>query len=203
MQTQLITACHQCDLMQYEVNLTAGEKAHCVRCSALLYKNTVQHYKQEIAFTISAMVLLVIANLFPIATIVVQGQAIDAKLFDIIQTLVMQQQNVMALLVFITLLLAPIIEVLAMAYLLIQLKCGLPQHHIAYTYRLYLKAQTWVLVDVFMLGVLVALVKLTPIVIVKVDIAVWALAGLIILLSALAQAFDARKIFSQIDFHQP
>ena len=196
MHTQLITACHQCDLMQYEVNLTAGEKARCIRCNALLYKNTAQHYNQEIAFTISAMVMLVIANLFPIATINAQGQAIEATLLDIIQTLVMQQQNVMALLVFITLLLAPIIEVLAMTYLLVQLKWGLPKHHIAHAYRLYLKSQTWVLIDVFMLGVLVALVKLTPIVIVKVDIAVWALVGLIILLTALAQAFDARKIWS-------
>ena len=201
MQIQIITACHQCDLIQYEVNLIAGQKALCVRCNALLYKNTALHYNQEIAFTISALVMLVIANLFPIATIIVQGQAINATLFDIIQTLVMQQQNLMALLIFITLLLAPVLEVLAMTYLLMQLKWGWPKQHIANAYRLYLIAQKWVLVDVFMLGILVALVKLTPIVIVKVNIAVWALAGLIISLTALAQAFDARKIWTQIDFH--
>ncbi len=201
MQIQIITACHQCDLIQYEVNLIAGQKALCVRCNALLYKNTALHYNQEIAFTISALVMLVIANLFPIATIIVQGQAVDARLFDIIQTLVMQQQNLMALLIFITLLLAPVLEVLAMTYLLMQLKWGWPKQHIANAYRLYLIAQKWVLVDVFMLGILVALVKLTPIVIVKVNIAVWALAGLIISLTALAQAFDARKIWTQIDFH--
>lgn len=201
MQIQIITACHQCDLIQYEVNLIAGQKALCVRCNALLYKNTALHYNQEIAFTISALVMLVIANLFPIATIIVQGQAVDARLFDIIQTLVMQQQNLMALLIFITLLLAPVLEVLAMTYLLMQLKWGWPKQHIANAYRLYLIAQKWVLVDVFMLGILVALVKLTPIVIVKVNIAVWALVGLIISLTALAQAFDARKIWTQIDFH--
>ena len=201
MQIQIITACHQCDLIQYEVNLIAGQKALCVRCNALLYKNTALHYNQEIAFTISALVMLVIANLFPIATIIVQGQAVDARLFDIIQTLVMQQQNLMALLIFITLLLAPVLEVLAMTYLLMQLKWGWPKQHIANAYRLYLIAQKWVLVDVFMLGILVALVKLTPIVIVKVNIAVWALVGLIISLTALAQAFDVRKIWKQIDFH--
>ena len=201
MQILMITACHQCDLIQHEVNLIAGQKALCARCNALLYKNTALHYNQEIAFTISALVMLVIANLFPIATIFVQGQAIDATLFDIIQTLVMQQQNLMALLIFITLLLAPVLEVLAMTYLLMQLKWGRPKQHIVDAYRLYLIAQKWVLVDVFMLGILVALVKLTPIVIVRVNIAVWALAGLIISLTALAQAFDARKIWTQIDFH--
>lgn len=202
MKTQLLTACPQCDLMQYEVNLSAGEKALCSRCNALLYKNTAVHHNQEIAFTISAIVMLVIANLFPIATIVVQGQVIEATLFGIVQTLVMQQQNLLAILIFITLLLAPILEVLTMAYLLSQLKWGWPKHHIVHAYRLHLTAKTWVLVDVFMLGVLVALVKLTPIVIVKVDIAVWAFAGLITLLTGLAQAFDARKIWSQIEFHQ-
>ena len=196
MQTQLLTACHQCDLIQYDVNLIAGQKALCVRCNALLYKNTALHYNQEIALTISALVMLVIANLFPIATIIVQGQAIDATLFDIIQTLVMQQQILMALLIFITLLLAPVLQVLAMTYLLMQLKWGRPKHHIAHAYKLYLIAQKWVLIDVFMLGMLVALVKLTPIVIVKVNIAGWALTCLIILLTALAQAFDARKIWT-------
>ena len=145
MQIQIITACHQCDLIQYEVNLIAGQKALCVRCNALLYKNTALHYNQEIAFTISALVILVIANLFPIATIVVQGQAVDARLFDIIQTLVMQQQNLMALLIFITLLLAPVLEVLAMTYLLIQFKWDRPKQHIVHAYRLYLIAQKWVL----------------------------------------------------------
>ena len=196
MRTQLLTACHQCDLIQYEVNLFASENAFCIRCNALLYKNIAPHYNLEIAFTISAFVMLVTANLFPIATIIVQGQAVDASLSDIIQTLAMQEQNLMALLVFITLILAPGIQVLAMAYLLMQLNKGWSKHHIAHTYRLYLTAKTWVLVDVFMLGVLVALVKLAPIVIIKVDFAVWALAGLIILLTALAQAFDARKIWS-------
>ncbi|MBC7786247.1 MAG: paraquat-inducible protein A [Methylophilaceae bacterium] len=197
----LLIACNQCDLLQYEVKLVEGEKACCSRCNALLYKNTAPHYNQEIAFTVSAIIMLIIANMFPIATIIVQGQVIDATLFDIIQTLAMQQQNSLALLVFITLLLAPTVELLAMAYLLMQLKWGWPKHYITQAYRLRLSVKTWVLTDVFMLGVLVDLVKLTPIVTVKVGIAVWALGGLIILLTALSQAFDTRKMWSQIDFH--
>ncbi len=202
MQTQILSACSQCDLIQYDVKLIAGEKALCIRCSAVLYENTAPHYNQEIAFTISAIVMLIIANQFPIATIVVQGQVFKANLFDIIQTLFMQQQNLLAILIFITLLLAPILEVLTMVYLLMQLKWGWPKHHIVHAYRLHSIAKKWVLVDVFMLGVLVALVKLTPIVIVKVDIAVWAFAGLIFSLTGLAHAFDAKKIWSHIEFHQ-
>lgn len=218
MQPASLIACTQCDLLQYEVKLVEGETACCTRCNALLYKNTVPHYNQEIAFTISAIIMLVIANIFPIATIIVQGQVIDATLFDIIQTLAMQHQNALALLVFITLLLAPTVELVTMAYLLIRLKMGSvkyhvstkhhistkylikTRHHITQANRLRLSAKNWVLIDVFMLGVLVALVKLTPIVIVKVGIAVWALGGLIILLTALTQAFDTRKIWSSIDF---
>ena len=203
MQTQSIIACYQCDLVQYEVILMEGEKALCSRCNALLYKKTPLHHNQEIAFTICAIVMLFIANLFPIATIVVQGTEIDATLFSIIQTLVMQQQMLIALLLFVTLFIAPILEVLAMAYLLTQLEKGWPKHNIAHAYKLHLTAKTWILIDVFMLGILVALVKLMPIMIVKVGIAVWALAGLIILLTFSAQAFDTRKVWSKIDFHQP
>ena len=203
MQTQLVTACHQCDLVQYEVSLIAGESALCMRCNAQLYKSTAPNYNQEIAFSISATIMLAIANLLPFATIIVQDQVIDATLFGIIQTLFIQQQYLISLLIFITLLLAPALQILAMTYLLMQLKWGWAKHHIAYAYRLHLTFKKWVLVDVFMLGVLVALIKLAPIVIVKVGITVWALAGLVILLTALEQSFDSKKIWSKIDFHQP
>ncbi len=198
--TQSIIACYQCDLIQYEVKLLEGEKALCSRCNAMLYRNTPPHRNQEIAFTASAIVMLLIANLFPIATIVVQGKVIDATLFSIIQMLVIQQQNLIALLLFVTLFLAPILEVFAMAYMLTQLEKGWPTHNIAHMYKLHLTAKTWILVDVFMLGILVALVKLMPIMIVKVGIAVWAFAGLIILFTLSAQVFDAKKVWSKIDF---
>lgn len=200
MYPNMLIACNQCDLLQHDVKLGMGEKACCTRCNAVLYKNTMPHYNQEIAFTITAIIMFVIANFFPIATVIVQGQVVNATLFGIIQTLVIQQQSLLASLIFITLILAPMLEILAMAYLLVQLKWRWPKHHIAHAYRLRLRVKTWVLLDVFMLGVLVALVKLGPIVIVKVDLAVWAIAGLIMLLTCLAQAFDARKIWLNFDF---
>ena len=201
MQTQPLIACHQCDLIQYEVSLIAGESALCMRCNAQLYKSTAPNHNQEIALTISAIVMLLIANLFPFATVIVQDQVINATLFNIIQILFTQQQHVIALLIFITLLLAPLLEVLTISYLLMQLTWGGQKQHIAYAYKLYLTFKKWVLVDVFMLGVLVALIKLAPIVIVKADITVWALAGLVILLTALEQSFDSKKMWSKIDFY--
>ena len=202
MQTQPLIACHQCDLIQYEVSLIAGESALCIRCNAQLYKSTAPNHNQEIALTISAIVMLLIANLFPFATVIVQDQVINATLFNIIQILFTQQQHVIALLIFITLVLAPILEVLTISYLLMQLTWGGQKQYIAYAYNLYLTFKKWVLVDVFMLGVLVALIKLAPILIVKADITVWALAGLVILLTTVEQSFDSKKMWSKIDFYQ-
>lgn len=210
MSTSVLIACPQCDTLQYEVELALGQTARCRQCNGMLYKKTLPHYQLEAAFTVTAVILMVIASLSPIATIIVQGQVIDATLLRIIQTLLLQQQTLLALLIFVTLLLAPLLEIMAIAYILIKLKLSkstflqnkitFSHSRLAYAIQIRLHANTWVLIDVFMLGLLVALVKLAPIVEIKVGVAIWAYSGLIILLNALSYMFDAKKVWSKIDF---
>ena len=190
-----LIACRQCDYLHKKILLKAQEAAYCARCNALLYKNTKSGIHIETALTLSAAMLLIIGNSFPIATIIVQGQQIDGTLISIVQTLNMQQYSMLALLVFFTLVIAPAVEIVAIGYSLLQKHDEAREQHLIQAYIIRQSIKTWVLTDVFMLGVVVALVKLAPIVLVKLGVAFWAFAGLMVFLYLLTHFFNAEKLW--------
>jgi len=190
-----LIACRQCDYLHTKVQLKNRESAYCARCNALLYSNMRSGTQIETALTISAAMLLIIGNSFPIATIIVQGQQIDATLLSIVQTLNTQQYSLLALLVFSTLVIAPAIELFAIGYSLLQKHGDAREQHLIQAYRVRQEVKTWVLIDVFMLGVVVALVKLSPIVLIKIGVALWAFGGLMVLLYLLTYFFNAEKLW--------
>ena len=68
-----LTACRDCDLLQEEVALERHADAHCVRCGARLYRGTRTGLTTMLSLMVGCAVLMVVANLFPIALIEVQG----------------------------------------------------------------------------------------------------------------------------------
>ncbi len=197
MHVSTLIACHECDLLQSRVILKRGEKARCSRCQAILYRHHLQGFRHELAFTITAAVMLFIADVFPIATLYVRGQETEASVIEIINTLTVQQHVSLALLVLATLVVMPALEILSMFYLLFKIKQGASASRIAGILRLRKEVKPWVLVDVFMLGVIVSLVKLTPLATLNIGIATWAFGGVLISFMLTAYVFDEGKIWLQ------
>ena len=198
-------ACHQCDSLQSEVALPVGGTARCRCCDSVLYHNRKDGFNRALAYTLAALALFVIANLFPVASIQAQGQLTQATLLGIVHMLYLQQQSLLAILVLATLVLAPALEIFSMCYLLLPIKLGWPLHEAKSAFRLRQLVAPWVLVDVFMLGVMVALIKLSSVSSIIVGIALYALGGLVILFAATASAFDAHKLWAVLSrvSHQP
>lgn len=181
-----LIACHDCDYLHAKPSLHACEKAYCTRCGALLATHQREKFTTEYALAITGVIVLMVAISLPIATVMIKGQAVTATLFTIIQTLNLQQYSFLAFLVLFTLGLAPALELGAIGFILWQLHLknqNLVNHpHLAFATKLRAKIKPWVLVDVFMLGVLVAVVKLKSIVIIELGIGLGAFIALMIIL---------------------
>ena len=150
-----IIACRECDLLHREVPLTIGGTARCQRCQAVLFRRGHAGLDRALALTLSAVVLFFIANLLPLARLDIQGQEQQTTLFGTIQALYDQDMATVAILVFITTMVAPAIELVAMLYLLLPLRFGWLQPEFSRTFRLLEAVRPWVLMDVFILGALV------------------------------------------------
>ena len=196
--SQLI-ACQYCDLLQREIPLKRGCMASCSRCGAVLYRNATDSIDRTLAYTLAAAVLFLIANLFPIFAIEVQGSRSAINLIGAVRSLWNQHMQSVSLVVFLTTILIPALELVAMTCLLLPLK--LRRVPVGYTLilRLMRIVEPWGMVEVFMLGVLVSLVKLTSSFKVIPGVALWSFGILTLLLAAAATSFSARDVWARLD----
>jgi len=195
---QLI-ACHDCDLLQREIPLKPGCAASCSRCGAVLYRNATDSIDRTLAFTMAASVLFMIANIFPIFAIELQGSRSEINLLGAVSSLWDQQMQFIALIVLVTTILIPALELITMTYLLLPLKFRhIPAGYIHFL-RMMQIAKPWGMVEVFMLGVLVSLVKLTSSFKVIPGISLWSFGALTLLLAAAASSFSTRDVWARLE----
>jgi paraquat-inducible protein A len=196
--TQLIV-CHDCDLLQREIPLKPGCTASCSRCGAVLYRNATDSINRTLAYTLAAAVLFVIANIFPIFAIEIQGSSNTINLVGAVRSLWNQQMQTLSLLVFLTAILIPALELITMTCLLLPLKFRRIPDGYTIMLRFLRIAEPWGMIEVFMLGVLVSLVKLTSSFKVIPGIALWSFAALTLLLAATAASFSTRDVWARLD----
>ena len=198
MNNQPLTACHECDLLQHEVPLPEGGVAHCPRCGAEIYRSHPDSLERSLALTVGAILLFAIANAFPIIGIQLQGQQVQTTLFNAVQTLYGDDMNSLAALVFLTTIIMPGLQLLAMIYLLLPLRMGIVPPHFALVFRTLHAVQPWAMVEVLMLGVLVSLVKLAGLAHVVPGIALWSFGALMLLMAAIAATFSPRALWAKM-----
>jgi paraquat-inducible protein A len=200
---QALIACHECDLLQRPPPLGADTVARCRRCLSLLYRPTDDNIDRPLAFTLSATILFVIANIFPIVGLELQGQNTTATLIGTAQALYQQQDmKLLGALVFFTTVLVPGLQLTAMSYLLISLRIGHIPRMLALALRVLQAVRPWGMVEVFILGLLISIVKLRGVATVVPGIALWTFGGLLMMIAAAIASFDARAIWSKQDLRR-
>ena len=191
-----LLACHECDLLQREVPLQGGGIARCGRCGAELYRDRPASVDRSLALTAGALLLFIIANSFPILGLALQGQVINTTLFGAVERLWDEDMKSVAALVFVTTIAMPALELLALTYLLAPVRLGRVPPYFALVFRTLQAVKPWGMVEVFMLGVLVSLVKLAHLAGIVPGIALWSFAALMLVMAALASVFDPRTLWN-------
>jgi paraquat-inducible protein A len=194
-----LIACPYCDLVQREVRPPERGSARCCRCESVLYSARPDSAERTLAFTLAAAVLLLIANAFPILELEVQGQRHASTLLGAVRALWDQEVRSVAALVCVTTIVFPAIEVACMIYMLAPLRAGRIAPGVPRLLRLVQAIRPWGMVEVFILGVLVSLVKLAHLATIHTDTALWAFGALMMTLAAAAMSFDPRAVWSRME----
>jgi paraquat-inducible protein A len=190
-----LIACHECDLVQHEVRLPTRGAALCRRCGAELYRSTPHGLDRTLAFTICGLILYLIANFSPLLGMDLQGNHNVTTLYGAVNVLYEKNLQPVAVLVFSTTILVPGLELLGMLYLLLPLRLGKAMRGFPLVFRLIQAMHPWGMIEVFMLGVLVSMVRLTHFATVEPGIALWSFAGLMAMFSVVAQSFNPREVW--------
>ena len=198
MTTELI-ACHDCDLLQRCVALPAGGVAHCVRCQATLYSEKRNGLDRTLALTIAGLVLFVVANLFPFLSFKMQGSVTETTLASGVFALHSQGMWAIAGLVLLTTILAPLVQLSLLLWVLLPIKL---ERRIALqtgAFRALRRVQPWSMMEIFLIGILVSLVKLADMAELVPGLALWAFALLIIVLAGAGASLEPRTVWRRLE----
>lgn len=199
MQHQNLIACHECDLLQRSVAVAPGSAVRCARCGALLRRRLRHGLDLSLPLFLAAAILLVLANTFPIVTLQLQGDETEATLLRATRVMFNEGRSDVALLVLVTGVLAPAVQIGAALYVLVALRMRRVPSGFAGAFRLFRQATPWVMVEVFALGVLVSMVKLAHVATIVPGIALWSFGVLLVVLAAAVNSIDPRDIWSRAD----
>lgn len=194
----LIIACHECDLLQRQVPLPKHGVGRCRRCRAVLYRDYVPGPDRSLAFTVAALILFLITNAYPIVELELQGNRQTAGLYDAVHSLWIEGREEVAVLVGFTTMLAPALQIALLMYLLVPLKLGRRYGGTLPVLRFMQTVRPWSMMEVFLLGILVSLVKLEHLVHVEPGIALWAFGGLIPMLIAATMSFNPEDLWARM-----
>jgi paraquat-inducible protein A len=202
-----LIACEECDALHRRPSVDgvgdesdsvvpSGRHYECRRCGAALGLARHATFDLPLALALAGLVALAIAHTNDILTIEIQGQVRTATLWEAAWTLYDEGAWFMCGLVLFTTLLNPLIEMGAVCYVLLPLRSGQPAPGFDVVLRAMQAVRPWVMVEVFMLGVLVAFVKLNGLASVIAGPGLWAFGGVMILAAAMASAFDHEHVWA-------
>ena len=192
-----LIACPHCDLLHRPVDLTADTYSRCRRCEAVLERRFDQNIDRPLAFVLAASILFLVANAFPIVGLDIQGQHTSATLFGTAHALYAQNMRMLGVIVFVTTILVPAIQLAAMAYVLLLVRLGRRPRFLALAVRTLQAVRPWGMVEVFILGLLVSLAKLAGMASVEPGTGLWSFGGVLVTIAAALASFDARAIWTR------
>jgi paraquat-inducible protein A len=153
--------CHACEAPYRHRLLARGEKLRCSRCGELLAAPRVASARQRgLAVALTGVVLLVLANVFPVMTFDVAGARQSNHVFTGVQGLLAQDYAPLAALVFFCAILAPALYLVLASYVLTARCLGQSWPGDVKIWRLVEQLAPWNLVPVFLVACMVAVVRL-------------------------------------------
>ena len=196
-----LTACPMCDTLHQRVRLRDGQRARCRVCGSELARSSRLNRARMIPLVLACLLLFIMANVFPVVAIELQGSVHQLTLVGAVLTLLQSGMLAVAMMVFVPTLLLPGLYLLTLLGVLwLTGREGIPARVVNALVRAMQQMYPWSMVEVFLLGVLVAIVKLSSMASIIAGPALWAWMGTTITLTVVL-TFRLRRLIRRT--HRP
>lgn len=189
-----LVSCHDCDLL---VRLSGDEPGPtCPRCRARLHPRKIDSVGRCWALLFAAALLYVPANLLPIMTTTSLGASQSDTILSGIVYL-FETDWPLAVVVFVASVMVPVVKLVVLAFLLWSVQSGSRWRPVDRTrlYRITEAIGPWSMVDVYVVTILVALVRLQALASVEAEPGAVFFAAVVVLTIFAAESFDPRLIW--------
>ncbi|MDE3271462.1 paraquat-inducible protein A [Pseudoalteromonas sp. G4] len=191
-------ACHHCDQLVSIPELNHGEHAYCPNCHTLLSRTIEYRNQKVVALSISSLILLFSALLYPFISFSNQGLSQTISLLDAAKILFYQDNFFVAALIDATIIGLPFV----LLSLFIPLHAGLLKVLPKQVSRICLKTifylKPWVMSEIFLIGVLISMIKIMAMAEISFGLSFWAFSGFVVCYSLTLYYFDSNSLWQQI-----
>ncbi|WP_137820590.1 paraquat-inducible protein A [Pseudomonas sp. 2FG] len=157
---EALVACHECDLLMLKPQLQSGESAECPRCGYELYRHRHQVVRRSLALVIAALLLYIPANFLPIMQLNLLGQSSQDTVWSGVLGLYGTGMQGIAVVVFLCSMGIPLLKLLCQLAVLLSIRWDIGRGYGLLLYRIYHHLREWGMLEVYLMGVLVSIVKL-------------------------------------------
>jgi paraquat-inducible protein A len=192
-------ACHGCDLLVNVAALKHGETASCPRCGHFLTRKRTDAYSRVLAYSVSALILLVLANSYPFLSFAASGLESVITLRQTPGSVWNYGMPEVAIMVAAFIIVIPAVVLVLLVLLCLPLERGIYRPWLAPIAKWIFLAQNWAMVEVFIIGVIVSLVKIAAMATVVLGISFWAYAGFSICFTLAVASLDRYQCWERIE----
>jgi len=180
----MFIACDECDLLESVPPMREQSRARCRRCGAIIYQRHPRSIERSLALSMTGLILFAVANAYPFLGFKLEGILVNTTLIGGIELLYQNEKFAIAAVVAITAVVAPVLQLCAGVYVFLPLYLNRRPRYLSHVFRWLQRIQPWAMIEVFMLGILVSIVKLAQMAVIIPGVALWAFALLIVVLAA-------------------
>jgi paraquat-inducible protein A len=193
-----LVACPHCDLLQRLPEIAPSDSARCPRCDKELWRRREDSLNRTLALSLAALVLFVIANTVPMLGLSAVGHTASTTVVGGAQQLWHDGQQIVAVLVLFAAVVSPALQIGLMLAVVLGARFERPPAWVGMLLRHIPFARNWSMIEVMLIGVLVALTKIADYARVIPGVALFALFALVFLLASMQAGFDPREVWDRV-----
>lgn len=193
-----LIACHDCDALLQKPRHSGKGSVRCPRCGAVLHRPSAVQLERITALTLASLFTFLIAQAFPIVELDLNGVTSQTTLIGALGALWNEGMELVAIAVFCSTFLFPLIELTALLYVLVPIRAGVVPAGFNLVLRAIQFVRPWGMIEVLMLGILVTIVKMTSLARVIPEAALFAFGALTLMLAVVVM-FDPRALWDVAD----
>lgn len=196
-----LLSCHSCNLLSKMSGSHGHSHALCPRCGAPLHQRKTNSLTRTWALVIAAFIFYIPANVLPITVVTSLGKTQADTIMSGVIYFVLTGMWPIALVIFVASVAVPLIKLFVLSYLLIsvQRKSRWRPEDRTRLYRIAEAVGRWSMVDIFVVTILVALVKLGGLATIDAGPAASYFAAVVVTTIFAAMSFDPRLIWDVME----
>ncbi len=193
------TICHECDVLMRLPNRSDSSTLRCPRCASPIKDRGTGELAGPLAAVVAGLIFFFPANFLPILHMAIFGIESNHTMIGAARVMAGSGMLPVAFMVLFCSILAPLFEFLLLGMVLAQVAMGRNIVSLPMLFRFYSYLDSWAMLEVYLIGLLVSIIKLMGIATVSPGIGLLCFAGMMLAGIAAKASLDHHSIWRKIE----